>query len=77
MGHAASCLLTSLHAGAASVGADLAMLMLAGVPLTLVPAEAAGGSANVQHPADDFLIGARSARREAAGDVAYVGAVEV
>jgi len=75
--HAARHLLTGLHAAAAAFGADTAMFMHAGVLLTLVGATAAGGGAHAEHPAHDFVVRARAAGRDAAHDVADVGAIQV
>jgi len=51
--------------------------MPAGMPLTLVAANAASHGAYVQHPANDFVVGPCSARRDAAGDITDIGAIQV
>src|SRR5207237_4270 len=69
MRHVAAGLLAGLHALAASIGADPAVLVLHGVPLALPGAKPTCGGTGMQHPADHLLVRPGVARREPAGDV--------
>jgi len=75
--HADGCSLASLHAAAASVSANLTVLVFAGVAPTLFTANAARGGAYIKQFADHFLIRSRSARHHPARDVADISAIEI
>jgi hypothetical protein len=77
MRHAARGRNAGLHAFPAGVGADSAMFMLLRVTLAFLSAQTAGGSASIQHPPEDFLVGTGPARRDASGHVADIGAIEI
>lgn len=77
MCHAASGLFAGLHATLAGLGANTAMFVHAGVPLAFLAAKSACGAAGVEHPPDDFFIRSGAPRRDASGDVADVGTVQV
>jgi hypothetical protein len=51
--------------------------MVGSMMLTLLATEAASYGAYVQHPADDLLVRAGTARGNSASDVADVGTVQI
>lgn len=65
------------HAALTGIGANTAMFVHAGMSLAFIAAESARCTAGVEHPLDDFFIGPGSPCRDASGDVADVGAVQV
>ena len=69
--------LARLLAAAAGLGADAAVLVLVGVLLALLGAEAAGRAEGLDLLADERVLRLRLAREDAAGGGADVGAVEV
>jgi len=75
--HAASGLFAGLHAALTGLGANTAMFVHAGVALAFLAAESARGAAGIEHASDYFFIGPGAPRRNASGDVADVGAVQV
>jgi hypothetical protein len=77
MRHAASGFFAGLHASAANVCTNLAMLMHAGVLFALVRANPACRRAYMKHATDHLLVEPGPARRESARDVADIGAIEV
>jgi hypothetical protein len=77
MSHTAQRFLTGLHAALASLGADPAMFVFAGVTPALIAAKTARNGANVEHAADHLLIRPGSAGRETARYGANVGAIKV
>jgi hypothetical protein len=66
-----------LLAAAADSGADAAVLVVLGVPLTLVATGATGRGAGLDHRAEDTDIGRGLTGEDAARSVAGVGAIEV
>src|SRR3954447_17456905 len=72
MRHAASGFLAGLHAPAAGVCANAAMLMHAGVLVAFVRAKPARRRAGMEHAADHFFVEASTARGEPAGDVTNI-----
>ena len=60
----------------AGVGANSTVFVLS-MALALIPAETACGSTDVEHSADQLLVGPSSASRETACDGANVGAVKI
>lgn len=77
MGHAASGLFAGLHATPTGLGANTAMFVHAGVSLAFLAAEATGGGAGVKHAPDDFFIRSGASCRNASGDAADVGTIQV
>jgi hypothetical protein len=70
-------LLARCHAMSTGLSTDPAVLMVGSMTLTLLATQAASYSADIQHPADDLLVGAGAAGSYSAGDVADVAAIEV
>jgi hypothetical protein len=66
-----------LLAAAAAFGAKAAVLMVGGVPLTLLATGAAGQRASFDRCDDDAEIGRGLAGHDATGCLAHIGAIEV
>jgi hypothetical protein len=66
-----------LFAAAADLGANPAMLVVLRVPVAFVRAEAAGEGAGFEQRANEFFVGAGSARRNRSHGQAEVGAIEI
>jgi hypothetical protein len=77
MRHDESDLLAGLHAAAAGVGANAAVLMHTGVLLALVRAKPARRGTGMEHAADHFVVRSGPARGNSAGDVANISAIEI
>jgi hypothetical protein len=77
MRHAASGLFADLHATPTGFGANTAMFVHAGVALAFLAAEPTRGGTGVEHAPDDFFIRPGASCRDASGDVADVGAIQI
>lgn len=75
--HGLHCLLASLLATPASLGANPAMLMVFGVPITFFRTQTAGRGTSLQHSTNDSLVRTAAARRHGACCRTYVRAVHI
>ena len=73
----ADCLAASLFAPAAGLGAEAAMLMLLGMALAFIVAQAAGEGAGLERRDDDLLVAAGPPGADRSCGGTDIGAVEV
>jgi hypothetical protein len=77
MRHAASGFVAGLHAPAAGICANAAMLMHTGVLFAFVRAKPARRRTNMKHASNHFFVEAGTARGEPAGDAADIGTIQI
>jgi hypothetical protein len=70
-------LLAGLLAATTSLSADPAVLVVPGMALALLPANLAGGRADLKHLPQNLFIRSRAPRRQGAGGGTNIRAIEI